>query len=304
MVSGVVVAMVTPFRSDGSLDVDSFRKLITLLEEAGVNGIFVGGTTGESLYLGVNDRLRLLENALAVRKGIKVFGSLMAATVEEALSYARRLKEVGVDGFLATPPIYYKPSIDRLAEFYVKLADTVDAPIMVYTISGYVGYRVPVEAVRRAALEHSGVAGIKATEPDLHYIHELVARVKAERRDFTVLTGFGEYLLDALLAGADGTIDALTNLVPRLLVSIYRSWTEGRVEDAVKGHRLLAALAVEAASSPSLIKLLKALLARLNIIASVEARVPEPEPSPETVDKVYRLVCTDYRSYLVARDVC
>ncbi len=303
-VSGVVVAMVTPLGRDGAVDTEAVKWLVRALEDKGVDGLYVAGTVGESLYLRMEERLRLYQAVLEARRSAKVIASVAAATADEAVENARKLRDVEVDAVFTTPPLYYKPSKQALVDFFARVADAADRPLVVYTISSHVGYAVPVDVVYQLAVEHSGVVGVKVTEPDLHYLHRLVHLVKPVRRDFAVLTGYGEYMLSALAAGADGAVDAIANLVPGLLVGVYRSWAQGRYEEAVRMQRAFIELSVRAAASPSLVKLIKALLGALGAPVGPYARVPEQQPPGELVNGLRALLCARYSEYLVTSEGC
>jgi dihydrodipicolinate synthase/N-acetylneuraminate lyase len=304
LVSGIVVATVTPLTEGGDVDVEAFKVLVERLEAKGVQGLYVVGTVGESMYIRIDERVKIFEAALEARKNLKILASLMAATTPEAVENAKKLREVDVDAVFVTPPIYYRPSRESLMKHFVSVAEAADKPLFIYTISSYVGYVVPADVVRDLALEHSGIAGIKTTEPDLHHLFQIASEVKAERPDFTLLTGYGEYLLDALAAGADGAVDGISNVVPGLTASIYGAWRGGRYEEAVKLHRSLARLSVLFAKAGSLAKTLKALMKSLGVPMTTKSRIPEPDPDPETVSRLYELLCSDYRSYLVETSGC
>jgi 4-hydroxy-tetrahydrodipicolinate synthase len=302
-VSGIIVATVTPYRGS-TVDQEAFRELISKLEERGVHGFYVAGTVGESLYLRIEERVKLYEAALDVRKKAKVLASVMSTTVDEALEYARKVRDLGVDAIFATPPLYYKPSRLRLVDYYVRLADASDKPVIIYTIPSNVGYNVPVDVVREAALQHSGIVGIKATVDDLHYLHDLVSEVKAVRPDFTVLTGYGEYMLDALVVGGDGAVDAISNLVPKLTASIYEAWRAGKLDEAIKLHRAMARLSVAVRRGGPLPQLLKSLLRLLGLGIEPTTRVPDGVVDPQMVNLLHQLLCTSFRAYLVEDKGC
>ncbi len=303
-VSGIVVATVTPFGKSGEIDLEAVKWLVKALEDSGINGFYVAGTVGESLYLRMEERLKLYEAVLDARKNVKVIASVAAATIDEALENAKKLRDVDVDAVFTTPPLYYKPTKQALFDFFARIADASNKPLVVYTISSHVGYAVPIDVIYQLAVEHSGVVGVKITEPDLHYLYKTVHLVKSVRRDFAVLTGYGEYMLSALATGADGAVDAIANLVPKLLAGIYLAWTQGRYEDAIKMHRMIVELATRFASSPSLTKLIKALLSALGAPVKLYTRIPEQHLPSDLIDSLRTLLCTIYSNYLVVSKGC
>ncbi len=304
MFKGVVVAMVTPYKG-GEVDYDALKWLAQALVSKGVDGLFVAGTTGEWPLLSIEERTRMYE-AVAEAVGGKAFilGSVMGLSPRETLENASRLRDSSVSGVVVTPPLYYRPSSEWLARHIVDVAEKAEKPVVFYTIPSNIGYNVAVEAIARAAQEHSLVAGVKATVEDMHYLYQLVIEVKTVRPDFAVLAGYGEYMLPGLIAGGDGAVDALANIVPGLLKSIYASWAEGRVAEAVRLHRALIRLSASTRNLAPLPSALKTILASLGAPLHPSSRPPLGPVDPVKTATLRTILCTAYRDYLPVADKC
>jgi len=238
--SGVVVAVVTPYRGDGSIDLEAFTWLLEGLASAGVDGVWVAGTTGEWPSLSYDERIRLFKASVEVVGGrVTVFGGVSSLKMDDSLRLAKEASDIGVDYVFSTPPLYYRPDQQALARYYLKLADSSDRPVFIYTIPSHVGYNIPLSLVEELAVESSGIAGIKATVSDYTYIGELVVKVKGVRSDFAVLSGSEELMLHTLSIGGDGSVSAMANMLPGLPVALRNAWSSKDLDEASRVNRLI-----------------------------------------------------------------
>jgi len=304
--SGIYVAIVTPFEEDNSIDLGAFRWLVASLADSGVDGLLVSGTTGEWPSLRLEERVRLAEAAIEASDGsLSILVGVMSGSAMDTIEYASTFRNVDVDAVVATPPLYFRPGHpSELADYFIRIAEAADKPLMIYTIPSHVGYNIPVEAVRIAAEKSDLVKGIKATVDDLHFLHALVNEVKAVRSDFSVLAGYGEYMLDALASGADGAVDAIANIVPGLTVSIRDFWREGKYREAISVHKATAMLASSMRGVKPIQSLVKGLLSLLGAPISVKVRPPLSPLAESVVEKFRDLLCSKYRPYLLQRLSC
>lgn len=302
---GIIVATATPYTKDLKPDREGVKWLVGKLAEAGVDGVFMPGTTGEWPLLSRDEKREVLEAAIEAAGGkLKIIAVLSGATTEEAVEAAKMARELDVAAVSATPPLYFRPSPEKLAEHFYRVAEAADKPLVIYTIPANVGYNVPVELMYRMAVESSLIAGVKATVDDLHYVQRLVAEVKASRPDFAVITGYGEYLLDTLLAGGDGAVDAYSNLVPKLTASIVKAWREGDLKRAMELHRLFIRIPSAMRGVTCLQSAVKSLLARLGAPVLPHVRPPLRPEAAETVELLHSILCSRYREYLVTSEGC
>ncbi len=260
-VEGVVVPMVTPFRQDGTLDMDSFQWLCRTLTAAGVTGLFPNSTTGEFVHLTPEEAERLVKAAVtAAPADVMVLPGVSSNRTEDSVIMARRFVDLGADGVVVLPPFFYRGGEEVMYRHLSEVARSVDVPVIVYNNPLNTGVVVPVSLYVRLAQEFSNVSAAKVTYADFSYLVELVREVKAARKDFSVLTGLDYMFLPTLEVGGDGVVGALANVAPELHTGLYRAWDSGDHGRALVYHRALLELSraywyrAAGAESPSVIK--------------------------------------------------
>ena len=287
---GIIVPMVTPFRRDLSLDRDGVSWLARRLASQGVHGLFPNSTTGEFVHLSREEAVSLVEAVLDAAGGKAwVLPGITANSTQQAVELGRAFRDLGVDGVIAAPPYFFKPSSEALEKHFSAIAERVELPLIVYNIPSTTGVNIPVEVYARLVSEHSNVVGAKVTLDSLTYLRRLVGEVKALRRGFSVFTGMDDHLLPALLLGGDGGVVALANVAPRIHLELYESWRKGRLEEAVSAYRKILSLAriYDVASSfPTAVKTaLKALGAPLQPYVRPPL-LPEPPEVEEAIRRI------------------
>ena len=170
----ILTAIVTPFRSDGSVDLDRFRALASHLVENGSDGLAITGTTGESPTLSDDERFALYEAAVDEVGGraTVVAGTGTNAT-EHSVHLTKRAHEIGVDGLLIITPYYNKPPVRGIVEHFKAIAEVSDKPIVVYNIPARVGLNLEPEAIAHLA-EIPGVKAVKQANADLEQARRIV----------------------------------------------------------------------------------------------------------------------------------
>ena len=297
---GIVVAMVTPYKRPSlEVDVEAVKWLVERLSEAGVQGVLVGGTTGEKELLSPEEVLRLASAALdAARGGLKVFAGVPSARPSETYEAARMLGELGVDYVLATPPLYYRPSKRSIQDFYVKLAmASGDAGVFAYTIPSHVGYSLDSDVIVDLA-SIGAVEGVKATVSDLRYLAglALLAEDRGVHSKFSLLVGSSESLPQALALGYHGAVDAIANVAPRLPLAMVKAWHEGDTKALSRLARLAARLGRAARGGGDIQWTLKAAIKRMG--GPVEDLVRQPLEAG-SAEELIDVLCGEAREYLL-----
>ncbi len=235
---GLVVPMVTPFNNDLSVDFKGVEWLVNYLVGGGVDALFPNSTTGEFPHLSRSESVELVRRVVEVCGGrALVLAGITGNYTGHVVSLGRELLDLGVDGFIIAPPYYFKVGEESLIKHYGEAALRLDAPIIIYNIPSTTGINIPVNVLRRLALEHDNIVGAKLTVDSLSYLRLVIEEVKGVRKDFSVLSGTTEYLIPNLILGGDGGVLALANVVPSLIKSLIKSWFEGRVEEALRLYR-------------------------------------------------------------------
>lgn len=209
---GAVVPLVTPFTAQGMLDEAALRRLVEAQVAAGVEGVFVLGTTGEGAHVPRVIRCQLV--GLAVQFAAKrtlVFaglGDIRGSDVSEANDFLR----AGADAVVAHPPISEKIPAERLEAWFKSLLDQVEGPLLLYNMPMTTGVSIPLDAVEKL-LGHPRFAGIKDSENNPAR-HEEMLRRFGGKKDFAVFIGVGALMEKGLKQGADGIVPSVGNLIP------------------------------------------------------------------------------------------
>lgn len=222
--SGVITSQVTPFDESGRLDETTLRRLIDRQLAAGVDGLLIGGNCGEFTAMTDEERVRAVEVAAdqAAGRATIIAGDFHSAT-GQAIRLARGYREVGADASLVVPPYFIRPSVDGIVEYFGEIASASGLPLIAYNNPGRTGLDLS-PAIMRQIYPLPGVVGLKECTRDLALMAQKVQEAPA---GFSVLYGDDDMFFESLMMGAKGGILAACNLVPELMVQIYREATAG-----------------------------------------------------------------------------
>ena len=174
MLGEILTAIVTPFKADGSVDIDRFRALAAHLVDSGSDGLVVTGTTGESPTLSDDERLELYAAAVdEVGDRAKVVAGTGTNSTEHSVHLTERAHELGADGFLVVTPYYNKPPVRGIVEHFKSIAAVSDRPIIAYNIPGRVVLNLETDAIAELA-EIPTVKAVKQANPDLGQARAIV----------------------------------------------------------------------------------------------------------------------------------
>ncbi len=227
-IRGVIVPILTPLKPDESLDVDSLRRLVNYLIDAGVHGIWASGTTGEFGALSDDERVKTVETVVDEVAGrVPVIGNVSGASTQLSINLALALQESGLDGMAATPPYYYPHAQDELVDHYRYIRDRVGQPLWVYNIPQTVKTAVAPGTVAQLASEGT-VVGIK----DSSGAGELLAQlnVLCDQGEIKLLRFLGTAfrVTTAQAVGVHGVIPGIANLAANVAA---RGWEAGVAGD-------------------------------------------------------------------------
>lgn len=237
MFAGSLVAIITPMKADGSLDLESWDRLIDLHAQSGTAGIIVGGTTGESPTVTEEEQLELLKRAKArLPAKVALIAGMGGSSTVHSAERARRLGEAPIDGLLVVTPAYNKPTQEGLYQHYAAVARSATTPIILYNVPGRTGVDMqPATVARLAKLPR--IVAIKEALGTVERIRELCALLP---QDFSVLTGDDATARESVLVGARGVVSVTANLFPRAMADMIAAALRG---DAALAARLDAPLA-------------------------------------------------------------
>src|SRR6185295_8122458 len=239
MFQGCGTAMVTPFRSDLSLDEEGLRRLVRRQVEGGIHFLVPCGTTGENPTLTREEHLRVVEITLEETGGkAPVLAGCGGNETREVVELARDLDGLGADGLLVVTPYYNKPTPAGLYQHYLAVARATRLPIVVYNVPGRTGTNVdPVTLARLAEIET--VVGVKEASGN---ISQMAAIFQTVPESFAVLSGDDAITLPLIALGGVGIISVVSNEVPFAMARLTSLCLQGDFPAAREIQRRLHAL--------------------------------------------------------------
>jgi 4-hydroxy-tetrahydrodipicolinate synthase len=222
----ILTAIVTPFKADGSVDLDRFRALASHLVENGSDGIVVTGTTGESPTLSDEERFGLYGAAVdEVGDRATVIAGTGTNSTEHSVHLTGRAHELGVHGFLVVTPYYNKPPVRGIVEHFKAVAAVSDRPIVAYNIPARVVLNLETEAIAKLA-EIPTVQAVKQANPDLEQAHRIV------ELGLALYAGDDDLVFPFLELGGAGGVCVHTHVVGPQVREMVRRYREGDVDGA------------------------------------------------------------------------
>src|SRR5437762_5260133 len=214
MLSGSIVAIVTPMQDDGRLDFERFKSLIDFHIEQGSDGIVVVGTTGESPTVDFDEHKELIRIAVQHSHGrIPIIAGTGGNSTAEAIELTESAKKAGATACLSVVPYYNKPTQEGMYRHFRKIAETVDLPMILYNVPVRTADDLQNETVLRLA-QVPGIIGIKDATAKLERGTDLLRRAP---RDFALYSGDDATALALILPGRHGVSSVTANVAPRLM---------------------------------------------------------------------------------------
>lgn len=278
MLGEVLTAIVTPFKADGSVDLDSFRALARHLVANGSDGLVVTGTTGESPTLSDDERFQLYAAALEeVGDRATVIAGTGTYDTRHSIHLTEQADALGVDGFLIVTPYYSKPPQRGIVAHFEAVAAATDRPVVVYNIPGRVVVNIEPETIERLA-EIENVRAVKQANDDLAQARRIV------ETGLDLYAGDDDLILPFLELGGVGGVCVHTHVVGPQVKELVRLWKAGE-------HDAARALDRELAPSIELLKVVGnpiAIKAALNLLGHEVGghRLPLVEATEDERDRV------------------
>jgi len=229
MITGSLVAIVTPMHEDGRLDLARFRQLIDWHVAEGTDGIVVVGTTGESPTVNFDEHKELIKIAVQHSKGrIPIIAGTGGNSTAEAIELTASAKETGATACLSVVPYYNKPTQEGLYRHFSKIAETVDLPMILYNVPGRTVADMQTDTVLRLA-QVPGIIGIKEATANIERNTDLIRRAP---RNFAIYSGDDATCLALILMGGHGVISVTANVAPKAMHQMCAAALVGDVKKA------------------------------------------------------------------------
>jgi len=221
---GSIVALVTPFHADGSVNFEKVKELVNWQIDNGTDAILSLGTTGESSTMTHEEDDAVLQCVIETVNGrVPVIAGTGSNCTQTMLEKSLRAQSLGADGLLIISPYYNKANAEGMYRHFATVADAVEIPSILYNVPGRTGCSIPVEVVERLSV-HPNVAGIKEASGDMSYVMKIAHCVG---ENFSLWSGNDDIIVPVLAAGGSGVISVWANIMPRVCHDIVMNYHNG-----------------------------------------------------------------------------
>jgi 4-hydroxy-tetrahydrodipicolinate synthase len=229
---GCATALVTPFQSDGAVDVERLRSLIEYQIAGGVRVLVPCGTTGESATMTDEEDQLVIGTTVEVARGrAKVVAGTGSNATSAAIQYSQTARDLGVDGVLSVAPYYNKPTQEGLYAHFKAVAESIPGlPVVIYNVPGRTSSTIAAQTTLRLARDCENIVAVKEASGNLSLIMEIL---RERPEGFRVVSGDDSLTLAIIALGGDGLISVASNEVPDLMsrmvdLALAGDWEEAR----------------------------------------------------------------------------
>jgi 4-hydroxy-tetrahydrodipicolinate synthase len=233
---GCATALVTPFRKDGSVDEECFRRLVERQVKGGVKLLVPCGTTGESVTMNEPERLAVVRSTIEVAKKLKAYVIAGTGTNNTAatIDFTRKAREAGADCALTVAPYYNKPTQEGLFAHFSEIAKSVKGfPIMLYNVPGRTSSNISAATTLKLAQRHENIVATKEASGNFSQIMEIL---KNRPKNFRVFSGDDAAALPIIVLGGDGLVSVVSNELPKETSRMIQNALKGAFTSARNVH--------------------------------------------------------------------
>lgn len=284
---GTGVALITPFKPDGSIDEDAIRRLVERQIEGGTDFLVPCGTTGENPALSFEEHVRVIELVIRASDGkVPVMAGAGSNSTDTAIAFAERSVDLGADALLTITPYYNKPGPEGLYRHFSAQWEAVEktgtrCPLLLYNVPGRTGCNMTPSTLDRLQ-KIPGVIGVKEASGDLGQIQQIL---RDRPPGFLVLSGDDSLTLPIIALGGDGVISVVANEVPERFSRMVGAALRGDFDEARSVHFELLELMeinfIESNPAPA-----KAIMKMMGILESDALRSPLAPVTEQTRQKL------------------
>lgn len=225
---GSGVALVTPFKSDGSVDYETLRKLIDFQINNKTDAIIITGTTGESATLSYMEHLNVIEECIDHVDGrIPVIAGTGSNCTKSAIQMSKDAENLGADGLLIVTPYYNKTTQNGLINHYSKIAEKVSIPIILYNVPSRTGCNIESDTVKELVEKNKNIKGIKEASGNISNIAKISNLLEDKIK---IYSGNDDQIVPILSLGGVGVISVIANILPKETHNLVMNYLKGNIE--------------------------------------------------------------------------
>ena len=230
--TGAGVAIITPFREDGSINYDKLEELIDFHCNNGTDSIVICGTTGESATLTEAEHVECIRKAVEFTKGrIPVVAGTGSNCTRTAIELSTEAVAAGADGLLIVTPYYNKATQAGLIQHYTAIAKEAKAPIIMYSVASRTGCNIEPATVAALVKNVDNIVGVKEASGNISQIADIMNLTDGK---IELYSGNDDQIVPILSLGGIGVISVLSNVAPRQTHEICAKWFAGEVEESAR----------------------------------------------------------------------
>lgn len=285
-IKGSIPPVITPFRGE-DVDYEAYASLVERQVQQGSHGVLVNGTTAEPSTLTTAERNRLVDIAIETAAGrVPVVAATGSQSLAETLLLTEHASEAGADALLVVTPYYIRPPQRGLVEYYARVCERTDLPVMIYHIPGRTAISVTLDTVAAIRDRAPNLIGMKHAVNDLGFCSELLSRFGM---DFRVFVGLEELSFPMMAVGACGLMNAVSNLVPGRVAAMCEKVFDNDLNGARDIHYELFELnqSVFFDTNPVPIKYM---MKKMGILPANDHRLPMSPATPELEQKLDKVL--------------
>lgn len=239
MLKGLYVALVTPFKEDGSLHEDKLRELVRFHMDAGTDGLVPCATTSENPAYTWEEHFKIIDIVVEEAAGeIQVIAGCGTNSTAKSIDNIKKAAELGADGAMVVTPYYNKPTQAGLYAHFMKLADEGGLPLMLYNVPGRTGVNMSPATVERLS-KHDRIIAIKEASGSLEQMSEIIMRCGT---NIVLLSGDDPITLPILAVGGKGVVSVVGNIVPKDVLALIEAYEKEDRQKALSWHYKLLPL--------------------------------------------------------------
>jgi 4-hydroxy-tetrahydrodipicolinate synthase len=281
---GCATALVTPFKNDGSVDIECFRRLVERQIKGGVKLLVPCGTTGESVTMSEAERLAVIRATVEAAKRLKarVIAGTGSNNTAATIDFTRKAREAGADAALTVAPYYNKPTQEGLYAHFSEIARSVKGfPIMLYNVPGRTSSNISAATTLHLAAKYENIVATKEASGNFSQIMEIL---KNRPKHFRVFSGDDAVTLPIIALGGDGLVSVVSNELPKETSRMVENALKGAFTSARKIHYkilpLMEANFIESSPAPC-----KFLMKQMGLLEE-NLRLPLVSVTPGTREKL------------------
>lgn len=286
-----ITPAVTPLLEDGSLDLAGMKALYDHLIDGGMDGILILGSIGEFFALTMDVKKQLIREAVRIiDHRIPLMVGISGMVFDEVVELGRYALAEGADAVISVPPYYFWFKPDSIETYYGAIADAINGPLYLYNFPDRTGYSIPAETVKKLALTHKNIVGIKDTIAGVDHTREIIKAVKPVRPEFEVFSGFDDNFAHNVLCGGDGCISGLSNLLPKVCSDWCAAVNRGDFAEIARGQQRIDRLMDIYAVGTPFVPFIKAAMAEMGLPIGAVATFPQPAPTEADRAKIREIL--------------